>query len=58
MLEESPVLMDAVLISFQGSIITDGLLVPYRIYFGKGATEDFMEVYMNAKKNLTICFSI
>ena len=58
MLGESPVLLDAVLIPFRGSIISDGLVVPYRIYFGKGATEDFKEVYMNAKRNHTIRFSI
>ena len=58
MLGESPVLLDAVLIPFRDSIISDGLVVPYRIYFGKGATEDFKEVYMNAKRNHTIRFSI
>ena len=58
MLGESPVLLDAVLIPFRGSIISDGLVVPYRIYFGKGAIEDFKEVYMNAKRNHTIHFSI
>ena len=58
MLGERPVLLDAVLIPFRDSIISDGLVVPYRIYFGKGATEDFKEVYMNAKRNRTIRFSI
>ncbi len=58
MLGEDPVLLDAVLIPFRGSIISDGLAVPYRIYFGKGATEDFKEVYMNAKRDHTIHFSI
>ena len=58
MLGESPVLLDAVLIPFRGSIISDGLVVPYRICFGKGAIEDFKEVYMNAKRNHTIHFSI
>ena len=43
---------------FRGSTISDGLVVPYRIYFGKEATEDFKEVYMNAKRNHTIRFSI
>lgn len=57
MLGESPVLLDAVLIPFRGSIISDGLVVPYRICFGKGAIEDFKEVYMNAKRNHTIRFS-
>ena len=57
MLGECPVLLDAVLIPFRDSIISDGLVVPYRIYFGKGAREDFKEVYMNAKRNHTIRFS-
>ena len=57
MLGESPVLLDAVLIPFRGSIISDGLVVPYRIYFGKGAREGFKEEYMNAKRNHTIRFS-
>lgn len=58
MLGDCPVLLDAVFIPFRDSIISDGLVVPYRIYFGKGATEDFKEVYMNAKRNHTIRFSI
>lgn len=58
MLGESPVPLDAVLIPFRDSIISDGLVVPYRICFGKGATEDFKEVYMNAKRNRAIHFSI
>jgi len=53
-----PVLLDAVLIPFRDSIISDGLVAPYSIYFGKGAREDFKEVYMNAKRNHTIHFSI
>ena len=39
-------------------LFSDGLVVPYRICFGKGAIEDFKEVYMNAKRNHTIRFSI
>ena len=57
MLGKSPSLLEAVLIPFRGSIISDGLVVPYRIRFGKGATEDFKEMYMNAKRNHTIQFS-
>ena len=58
MLGEAPVLLDAVLIPFRGSIISDGLVVPYRICFGKGAREDFKDAYMNAKRNGAILFSI
>lgn len=56
MLVESPVLLDAVLIPFRESIISDGLVVSYCIYFGKGAREDYREVYMTGKKNQIICF--
>ena len=58
MLGECPVLLDAVLIPFRDSIVSDGLVSPYRISFGKGAREDFKDVYMNAKRNNTIHFSI
>ena len=58
MLGEAPVLLDAVLIPFRDSIISDGLVEPYSIYFGNGAREDFKEAYMNAKKNHAIHFSI
>ena len=57
MLGNSPVLLDAVLLPFRDSIISDGLVVPYRIYFGKGAREGFKEEYMNAKRAHTIRFS-
>ena len=57
MLGNSPVLLDAVLLPFLDSIISDGLVVPYRIYFGKGAREGFKEDYMNAKRAHTIRFS-
>ena len=58
MLGDAPVLLDAVLIPFRGSIISDGLVVPYRVFFGKGARENFKDTYMNAKKNNTIRFSL
>ena len=58
MLGGCPVLLDAVLIPFLDSIISDGLVVPYHIYFGKGAREDFKEVYMTAKKKQSIRFSM
>ena len=43
MLGKSPSLLEAVLIPFRGSIISDGLVVPYRVCFGKGAIEAFKE---------------
>lgn len=57
-LGEAPVLLDAVLIPFRGSIISDGLVVPHHIYFGRGAREDFKDAYMTAKRNHAIRFSI
>ena len=58
MLGEAPVLLDAALSPFKGSIISDGPVMPYRICFGKGAREDFKDAYMNAKKNNAIRFSV
>ena len=58
MLGEAPVLLDAVLIPFRGSIISDGLVMPHRICFGKGARENFKDAYMNAKRNNAIRFSL
>lgn len=58
MLGESPVLLDAVLIPFRDSIISDGLVVPYCVRFGKEVRDEFKEVYMNAKRNHTIRCSI
>ena len=58
MLGEAPVLIDAVLIPFRDSIISDGLVVPYPVYFGKDARADFKDAYMNAKRNQTIRSSI
>ena len=57
MLGKSPALLEAVLILFRGSIISDGLVVPYRVCFGKGAIGAFKETYMNAKRNNAIHFS-
>ncbi len=35
MLGKGPVLLDAVLLPFRDSIISDGLVMPYNIHFGK-----------------------
>ena len=51
-------LLDAVLIPFRDSIISNGLVVLYQICFGKGARADFKDAYVNAKKNQTIRFTI
>ena len=53
-----PVMLDAVLLPFRDKIITDGLVVPYHIVFGRGASADFRDTYMNAKKIGKIHFSL
>lgn len=58
MLGKGPVLLDAVLIPFRDSIISDGLVMPYNIYFGRGADENFKQAYLNAKRNQAIRFSL
>ncbi len=53
-----PILSEAVLIPFRGKIITDGIVIPQRIRFGGESTADFKEIYMDAKKNGKIRFSM
>lgn len=58
MLGKGPVLLDAVLLPFRDSIITDGLMIAYPVHFGSGIRESFKEIYLNAKADNTICFSL
>lgn len=58
MLGKGPVLLDAVLLPFRDSIITDGLMIAYPVHFGSGIRETFKEIYLNAKADNTICFSL
>lgn len=53
-----PILLKATLIPFKDKIISDGLVIPYNVCFGKGYSSDFKDIYMNAKKNKTIHFSL
>ena len=53
-----PVMMEAVLLPFRDKIITDGLVIPYNIVFGRGAAADFKDAYMNAKERGKIRFSL
>jgi len=53
-----PVMMEAVLLPFRDKIITDGLVIPYNVVFGRGAAADFKDAYMNAKKSGKIRFSL
>lgn len=58
MLGKGPVLLDAVLLSFRDSIISDGLVASYPVRFGSGIREAFKEIYRNAKADNTIVFSL
>ena len=53
-----PILLKATLIPFRDKIISDGLVIPYNVCFGKGYSSDFKDIYMNAKKNKSIHFSL
>ena len=53
-----PVLLKATLIPFRDKIISDGLVIPYNVCFGKGYSSEFKNIYMNAKKNKKIHFSL
>jgi hypothetical protein len=46
-----PLMVDATLIPFRDSIISDGLVMPYNIYMGPGMRSMFENIYMTAKKN-------
>lgn len=53
-----PVLLKATLIPFRDKIISDGLVIPYNVCFGKGYSSEFKDIYLNAKKNKKIHFSL
>ncbi len=44
-----PVLLETVLLPFQGKIIYDGLVAPYHIHFGSGIRQGINESYQKAK---------
>lgn len=45
-----PLMIDAALIPFRDMIITDGLIMPYRVVIGGNMAKSFKDVYMAAKK--------
>ena len=45
-----PVYTQAVLLPFKGTIVYDGLLLPYSIFFGPGIRGDLNETYQRAKQ--------
>lgn len=53
-----PTIIETVLLPFRGSIITDGLIKHTCIRFGKSMREDVKAVYMDAKRNHEIQFSL
>ncbi|MGN0589820.1 MAG: hypothetical protein ACI4KO_09805 [Ruminiclostridium sp.] len=46
-----PIMINAVLVPFKNVIISDGLVLPYNMYFGTNAKAGFKEQYMHSKKN-------
>ncbi len=57
MMGKGPLLLDTVLIPFRDSIISDGLVISYPVYFGRGCSEAFKEIYRKAKEEHSICSS-
>lgn len=53
-----PIALDAVLIPFKNVIITDGLVSPYDVMFGKNYEITWKEMYMDAKKSGNIIKTI
>ena len=49
-----PVLLNATLLPWKDVIISDGLVALTPVYFGKGYSTEFKEIYMNAKHNSVI----
>lgn len=50
----APIMLNAVLIPFKNVIISDGLVLPYNINFGRGYSGEFKDIYMSAKKSGSI----
>lgn len=53
-----PIMLEAVLLPFRDTIITDGLVSAYNVSFGGGYSGEFREIYMDAKKRGRIHKSI
>lgn len=53
-----PISLEAVLIPFKNVIISDGLVISSNVFFGKNISEEFKDIYLNAKKNGTIYKSL
>ena len=49
-----PILVQTVLLPFQGELIADGLFASYSVYFGKGIQAELKDIYNDAKERGTI----
>lgn len=48
-----PIMLNAVLIPFRDVIISDGLVLPYNVAFGRNYSSEWKDIYMAAKKSGT-----
>ena len=53
-----PVLLNVTLLPWKDVIISDRLVTLTPVYFGKGYSTEFKEIYMNAKHNSIIFYSL
>lgn len=53
-----PILIETVLLPFKNLIVYDGWMATYNISFGSGITSDLKEIYLSAKQNGNIIYSL
>ncbi|MFA6809233.1 MAG: hypothetical protein WCR27_09610 [Eubacteriales bacterium] len=53
-----PLMVEAVLLPFEGKIIYDSLLMPYQVNFGSGAKKGFQQEYRELKNKSGIITSL
>ena len=53
-----PIVLEATLIPFCGSIISDGLMAPLRVSLGLGYRESYKQLYLVAKQGGRILTSL
>jgi len=53
-----PFMIETVLLPFKNVIIYDGFMSTYNIFFGSGIKSDLKEIYLTAKQNGTIMYSL
>lgn len=49
-----PLMLEATFMPFKNVIISDGLVVPYKIVIGGNMAKNFKDIYITAKKNKTL----